>query len=165
MDEQSALDLLGGFDNYQYAANVVVRDRLSHLTREQMGFLESVFQQNASVKISLRDILNGESAIWTSSDLKVLTCHLGFSQNVPLIPANRLVEKMSGEQREYWLRKMYRGKLPLLPPFDPKDPTLIPPIEPHTLSVYNYNLEGYLMIEALDEIYKIAKERRARVSQ
>ena len=163
MNEQSALDLLGGFDNYQYAANVVVRDRLSRLTREQMGFLESVFQQNASVKVSLRDILYGESAIWTSDDLEVLTCPLGFSQNVPLIPANRLVEKMSGEQREYWLKKMCGGKLPPLPPFDPQDPTLISPIEPPTLKVYNYNLEGYLMFEALDEVDRIAEERRVLV--
>ena len=102
---ESALDLLGGFDNYQYAANVLVRDRLSHLSREQLNSLDSVFKQKIQTGVSLWDILNGESVYWTSKELEDLGRPLGFAPNFPLIPAKRLVEKMSSEQREELLKK------------------------------------------------------------
>jgi len=77
MEEQlhqtSALDLFGGFEKYQYALNILVRDRLTNLPEESFGLLEFQFKKHASVRKTLREILEGEDITWNQEDLEILT--------------------------------------------------------------------------------------------
>lgn len=143
--DESALNLLGGFDNYQYAMNVLIRERLDRIPSEKLANLDK--RLNLFSKTSLKAVLEGENVIWIQSDLEKMISVLSILPNMPLVPSYYAVRKMTPDQQNYWLRKMFKGDIPEVP-FKGQDK-----------SCYFSSLAGYLLLEALKECDEIAKKK------